>query len=355
MDFRHNALKNRRLSKSLDTLNHDFKKLNLRTKLISNQPALNRIESSPNVLKVDNVYNHKIKYLSNECLFSSQRILNMCEEATAMGVSIGGKLEEQGEKLNRIESRLFKLNNDLNSVERDLNFMEKSSCWHLCCLLGELLLELFCCCCRKKKIKSENSSKTDNNSFYSKTSIYSNLNRKSNKIHKIRNLSSPTIANDNKKNTTEFTVGVESSVSSSGKLDSIESIKFDDENNKIFEKIRVKARRSFQSMKSIKSLISNKFSHHSSNSERNAKVVPILNHQNSNLSLNKSLHEMEKQLNMNMRQVDACLDNLQMMVYETGLRINQHNEKICKMDKITDLSIHKTKDTELKGKKFMWK
>eukprot|EP01135_Chromosphaera_perkinsii_P010739 Nk52_evm18s2209 gene=Nk52_evmTU18s2209 len=68
--------------------------------------------------------------VTNESLESTRRMRQMAEESRQMGATTLQKLDEQGEKLNKVENDLDTINADLKDGENTLTEMEK--CCGLC-------------------------------------------------------------------------------------------------------------------------------------------------------------------------------------------------------------------------------
>jgi hypothetical protein len=66
----------------------------------------------------------KISAVEDSSLASTRRCLQMISEATEMGVKTATQLVEQGEKLQRVEEHLDKVNNDLTETQKNLNRMK---------------------------------------------------------------------------------------------------------------------------------------------------------------------------------------------------------------------------------------
>ena len=80
---------------------------------------------------------------TNESLESTRRMLQMAEETQDVGIKTLVTLDEQGEKLNRIEENLDTINADMRQAEKNLSGLEK-----FCGL---------CTCCWKKQKNFEKS------------------------------------------------------------------------------------------------------------------------------------------------------------------------------------------------------
>jgi hypothetical protein len=194
-----NALKNRRLSRSLyalptqQTLTGGWKKqFNL----------LPRIESDHRLLTVTNdPLSDRLKQIYNEALCSSQRTLAYCNRSEQVAVITAVTLGEQNEKLGHIEHSLMVINRELGRVERGLDQLKRNRRCGGCCIepvkstTTSLSTNLRkkkkkrCKFCGLRRGKRRSDLSASSSSTSSSESVYSNLNRASNKFHKIREVS----------------------------------------------------------------------------------------------------------------------------------------------------------------------
>lgn len=62
---------------------------------------------------------------TDESLESTRRMVAMCEETTTVGARTLDNLNEQGEKLDRVETGMTKINQDMKEAEKNLEGLEK--------------------------------------------------------------------------------------------------------------------------------------------------------------------------------------------------------------------------------------
>jgi synaptosomal-associated protein 25 len=82
--------------------------------------------------------NFRVNQVTDDSLESTRRMRQMCEESKDAGIKTLVALDEQGEKLDRIEEDMDQINTDMKEAEKALTGMEK------CC-------GLFACPCSKPK------------------------------------------------------------------------------------------------------------------------------------------------------------------------------------------------------------
>ncbi|XP_071833049.1 synaptosomal-associated protein 25-like [Apostichopus japonicus] len=72
----------------------------------------------------------KADMVTDQSLDSTRRMLQMAEESQEVGIKTLTELDQQGEKLDRIEGGLDQINSDMKEAERNLSDLEK--CCGLC-------------------------------------------------------------------------------------------------------------------------------------------------------------------------------------------------------------------------------
>ena len=102
-------------------------------------PALQIKNENCGIIDQKNLLN-MIESYSKETLKSTERMLEYCNLSETAGVKTLMALDEQGEKLNRANDGLNLVENDLESVEYNLNKLEMGifNC---------------CCCCYKARLR----------------------------------------------------------------------------------------------------------------------------------------------------------------------------------------------------------
>lgn len=119
-----------------------FSTTNLRlSEEIENKPYRYKKSLSEQELK------HRIKQISNQALCSSQRMLNYCNQSENIGTNTARLLEEQDNKLRRVENDLDQMDSELKNVEKNLKKLKKSKFCLSFIVFLEILAELLSCCC----------------------------------------------------------------------------------------------------------------------------------------------------------------------------------------------------------------
>eukprot|EP00126_Sphaerothecum_destruens_P000465 Sdes_comp10545_c0_seq1m2237 len=95
----------------------------------SEKPAPAPISAEQEAAEIQE-FQRKGDEITNESLESTRRMKQMAEESRQIGATTLNKLEEQGEKLNKVEGDLDTINADLKQGEKTLYEMEK--CCGLC-------------------------------------------------------------------------------------------------------------------------------------------------------------------------------------------------------------------------------
>jgi hypothetical protein len=146
-------------------------------------PALQIKNENCGIIDQKNLLN-MIESFSKETLKSTERMLEYCNLSETAGVKTLMALDEQGEKLNRANDGLNLVENDLESVEYNLNKLEMGifNCCCCCCVSRKdtgkrnflfscwMILKKKCLTCRKiNSCSSINQSKSQTISLNSKS------------------------------------------------------------------------------------------------------------------------------------------------------------------------------------------
>ena len=146
-------------------------------------PALQIKNENSGIIDQKNLLN-MIESYSKETLKSTERMLEYCNLSETAGVKTLMALDEQGEKLNRANDGLNLVENDLESVEYNLNKLEMGifNCCCCCCVSRKdggkrnflfscwMILKKKCLTCRKiNSCSSINQSKSQTISLNSKS------------------------------------------------------------------------------------------------------------------------------------------------------------------------------------------
>lgn len=320
--------------RSQNSNNIDIKinKLNLSSENL-NKDLNSEDETTKSKLSLtDDELKERIKHLSNQQLCSSKRMLNYCEESEIFGVNTGRLLDEQDEKLQRIEKDLGLMGAELNDVEKNLNELKNAGCCFSFCILVEILGDLFCFCCKKsKKTNKSNTNMTVNKS-------------KSRQLAGIFGSASSTFTggrsgSDLKKRNQS------SNLTSSDESESIKTSKFTLKkflSSKSLNRGQSSNTKNFMSSVRLRKIDSN-----------GSNLLKATNLKSNPDDYSESLNDMKEQLNVNLKTIYNQLDNLQSMAFDIGSKINKQNEKISHMDQSTDFTITKVKSTDNIGRRLV--
>ncbi|CAF0710747.1 unnamed protein product [Brachionus calyciflorus] len=269
----------------------------------------NEFEKNQNDL-TDQEIKNRIKMLSNQTLCSSQRMLNYCEKSEIFGVNTARLLNEQDEKLNRIEYDIGNMGANLKEVDKNLKELNKSGfCVNFITFL-EVIRDLLCCCFKKNK-KTKKKSRT-------KITLGND-----NKLSQLLLSQSSDLGSE------DLQASFDNNIFSLKKLVSAESINnLKNKNDNIFSRIR---------LRKVDSTIS-------ANEKKNSKASQ------GGEDLNESLSDVKVQLNENLKTIYSKLDDLQFMALDIGNMINKQTDKINNMDQSTGITLTKVQDTDKFGR-----
>jgi hypothetical protein len=270
----------------------------------------------------------RIKLIASQSVMSTLRILNYCDASEKIGIDTAQKLDDQYEKIKNINNQLEKMDNTMNTVEKNLKELKKSK-------FRAFLEEFCCCCCIRFKTRANSSSSS---MFYS---IGSNRNHKMRKIRKkviydseCSLKSTPTqIINASKSETYISQVSkprkIKNKTTSLGNLRSATSVSRSIKS--IWSSVKAS---SIKLVKSSASMLS---------SSKN-KVTNV-----------NSLTEMEKNLNLNMKNIDMQLNSLQAMSLEISKKIEIKDGYLSDVNRYAEVNIERVKDADSVGRRLLHK
>lgn len=279
--------------------------------------------------------NNRIKYLTNQTLCSSNRILTYCNSSEKLGVETTRKLNEQYDKIKNIHEDLEQMDEDLKWVEKNLKELRKSRL--------RSFLDTFCCCCcgssssaasysleRRRKstaeiIDSECSLKSESTSTVpaaaSTTRMAQNASRSDTFLQRRARATT-----HNNNSTTRRRHKTKSLVNLPARSSSRTSVR--------------------RSLKSIKSILSG----------FRASSLKLVKSTSVSLHLAKrssgSVEQIERNLDLNLRTINSQLDSLQAMSIDIAKRIEKKNGYLNQVNHYADINIERVKSADNVGRKL---
>jgi hypothetical protein len=227
-----------------------------------------------------------IRTISQNTLSSTHRMFDYCNQSELLGENTGRNLVEQDEKLKNINNDLDSINGNLGEVEKNLKKLNSKGCMPFLNFLLETLDDCCCFCTSAKNSDSSESLSIKERKRFRILRFFSNLCIKKNS------------------NKSDF------DLSNKSKTSTLASYEFTSDDGSFLSN-------RFDSKLKIKNLYDQTLKHSSSTSVS-------LRH----TSFDKSIMNLNGQLNENLKFLDKKLTNLQSMANDIGVELNKQNSKI---------------------------